>query len=181
MPAAQHDPRQQHYNRHTRASRKHAATPDSATRKQHRQGQQGLHCRAASQAPNSTTQTARTTTDARSEPHAALRVASLGPWAIASAAEACIARRRPRLHSMRQARRQAAPSTRRSATHARGPRQDPRGARRHRTTAAAVGERRRTWRDGGHRERRERAAPRRRCTATGRCETRCLVVGARGH
>eukprot|EP00966_Prymnesium_polylepis_P153813 3551673-Prymnesium_polylepis.1 len=38
---------------------------------------------------------------------------------------------------MRQARRQAAPS-RRSATHARGPRRDPQGARHHRTAAAAV-------------------------------------------
>jgi hypothetical protein len=92
------DQRQQHSTRQAHASRKHAAKPDSASRKQHRPGQQGLHCRAASQAPSSTTQTARTTTDARSEPHAALRAASLGPWAIASAAEACIARRRPRLH-----------------------------------------------------------------------------------
>ena len=48
------DQRQQHGTRQTRASRKHAAKPDSASRKQHRRGQQGLHSRAASQAQSST-------------------------------------------------------------------------------------------------------------------------------
>ena len=137
MPAAQRGPRQRHGGGQARASRKHAAKPDSASRKQHRPGQQGLHCRAASQAPSSTNGT--------HDHRRAIRAACSAPGSLSRATGHRIGSGSLHCQAAPQvafpcatAAVPSSPSARRSATHARGPRQDPHGARRHRTTAAAA-------------------------------------------
>ena len=131
------DQRQQHSTRQAQASRKHAAKPDSASRKQHRPGQQGLHCRAASQAPSSTNGT--------HDHRRAIRAACSAPGSLSRATGHRIGSGSLHCQAAPQvafpcatAAVPSSPSARRSATHARGPRQDPHGARRHRTTAAAA-------------------------------------------
>ena len=124
-----HDARKTGTGAEARTRRKHAAKPDSASRKQHRPGQQGLHCRAASQAPSSTNGT--------HDHRRAIRAACSAPGSLSRATGHRIGSGSLHCQAAPQvafpcatAAVPSSPSARRSATHAHGPRRDPQGARR---------------------------------------------------